>query len=68
VITAATQLREGNGQGFAAVSDSALEPGTCFEIVQRRGGWLQVRTSDGRAGWLATENADLIPSRDWRAI
>lgn len=67
VIAANAQLHEGNGEGFAVMGQAALNTGTTFEIVQQRGNWLEVRTSDGRVGWLAKKNAELISSRDWRA-
>ena len=67
VIAATAQLHEGNGEGFALVGQAALDTGTTFEIVQQRGNWLEVRTSDGSVGWLAKKNAELISSRDWRA-
>jgi len=67
IVVAGTQLHVGNGDGFALAGEASLDMGTMFEVVQQRGDWLQIRTPDGRAGWLTKKNTELISSRYWHA-
>jgi uncharacterized protein YdbL (DUF1318 family) len=54
-------LRSGAGASFAPAAAEPLLPGQEFRIERRSGGWVEVRLSDGRIGWLEASQTELIP-------
>jgi len=44
-------LRRGAGVGFKIIG--TVKPGDRVQILQRGKGWTQVRTENGRSGWIA---------------
>ena len=67
VVAEDVELRAGNGSAFASLGGTTLPEGSRFEVVQRRGDWIQVRTTDGREGWVAAAAAEIIESHVPRA-
>ncbi len=55
VVLRETQLRDGNGRAFEPKYDQALPEGAECDVLQTRGQWAVLRTSDGRTGWVARE-------------
>ncbi len=68
VVVEDVRLRQGNGSAFATLEGTDLPEGSCFEVVQRKGNWIQVRTTDGREGWMAADAAEIIQSPALRTI
>ena len=66
VVAKDVQLREGNGDGFAPLVGSILPEGSRFKVMQKRGNWIQVRTSDGLEGWLSADTTEMITLCDYR--
>ena len=66
VVAKDVQLREGNGDGFAPLAGPILPEGSRFEVMQKRGNWIQVRTSDGLEGWLSADTTEMIGLCDYR--
>jgi hypothetical protein len=52
-------LREGNGLSYPAATEDRLKAGTEAILVNRRGNWLQVRTTHGLAGWIPSASAEV---------
>ncbi len=64
VVAEEVPLREGNGEGFAVISGRTLPEGSRFEVMEKRGNWIQVRTFDGIVGWLSADTSELIESHN----
>ena len=60
VVVEDVQLREGNGAAFASLGGASLPEGSRFELVQRKGDWIEIRTNNGREGWMAADAAEMI--------
>ena len=67
VVVEDVQLREGNGSAFASIAGAVLPEGSRFELVQRKGDWIEIRTNDGREGWMSTDAAEMIFSTSQHA-
>lgn len=53
-------LRTGNGNAFHSLDDTALAEGLEVQVLEQRGDWLNVKLSDGRTGWLADSQVEVI--------
>ena len=61
VITAEqVTVRKGNGISYEPQFSTPLHPGTEFSVIEIRGNWFQIRLSDGKAGWIAAGEAEII--------
>ena len=52
IAVAQTVIRESNGEAFAAKYEQPLPEGTAFDVLRRRGNWLDIRTPDGQSSWI----------------
>ncbi|MEY4117495.1 MAG: hypothetical protein RLZZ116_823 [Planctomycetota bacterium] len=52
VVSEATALRKGNGDGFEQVVAEALPEGTECRVREVRPGWIEVELSGGTRGWV----------------
>lgn len=57
VLLEETVVRSGNGDSFSEVFSEALPAGVEFEVRDSRPNWHQVRFSDGRTGWISSDDA-----------
>ena len=62
VLIQDTIVRSGNGNSFSEVFSEALPAGVEFEISDSRPNWHQVRFSDGRTGWISTDDTARVGS------
>ncbi|RMD82532.1 MAG: hypothetical protein D6820_03550 [Lentisphaerae bacterium] len=53
-------LRQGDATSYQAVSSDPIPPGSELSLIQRRNGWVNVRTPDGTEGWLPAASVRLI--------
>ncbi len=53
-------LREGNGTAFAPRDGLPLEEGEEVRVLEHRGDWFNVKTQDGRQGWLSHSDVEAI--------
>lgn len=60
IVTTPAIVRTHNGESFPAVVDRPLAEGTRFDVIDRRGQWLQIRLSDTTTGWLPAESSQII--------
>ncbi len=60
IITPSVVARQGDGMNYAESFTEPLHAGTEFELMQRRGGWLQIRLADGSEAWILDSAAELI--------
>ncbi len=65
VVTGDAYIRNGGGDGFALKYERGLAEGTPFRLIEQRGGWLRVRLDDGRTGWIAADQAELVFANPW---
>jgi hypothetical protein len=54
-------VRKGNGLGFEPQFAQSLHSGTEFELIERRGDWMNVRFRDGKSGWIEAAATELVP-------
>lgn len=55
-------LYDGEGKDFDILAKLPGTLGTTLGVIQRRGDWVQVQTSDGQQGWTNKENlVELLP-------
>ena len=50
----------GNGKSFAALPGSGLSQGMSVKVIQKRGNWLQIRSSDGAEGWIESDDLEVV--------
>jgi hypothetical protein len=55
-------VRKGNGAGYQPKFDQPLHAGVEFEVLERRGEWLNVRLTNGEEGWIESQGAALVDS------
>ena len=61
VITADEVIaRQGDGQNYAPSFKEPLHPGTEFDLLERRTGWLHIKLADDTDSWIPDQSADLI--------
>jgi tetratricopeptide (TPR) repeat protein len=60
IISPTATLRTGDGENFASVTGSQLHAGQSVEHLKHRGHWLQVRTPNGRTGWLPDATVEIL--------
>jgi tetratricopeptide (TPR) repeat protein len=60
IITPTATLRTGDGENFASVTGSEFHAGQSVEHLKHRGHWLQVRTPNGRTGWLPDATVEIL--------
>ncbi len=53
-------VRKGNSEGFEPQFAESLHQGVEFRVVEERPGWLHIRLSNDKSGWIRTEQAELI--------
>jgi uncharacterized membrane protein (DUF485 family) len=58
-VTVADQVmvRKGNGEGFAPAFAEPLSQGVEFRVLEERPGWLHIRLSNGKTGWIKSISA-----------
>lgn len=66
VVSESAALLAGNDVAFVE-SGQPVQVGTVFEIVEQRDDWLRVRFTDGEMGWIAADDAEVLPARGWRS-
>jgi tetratricopeptide (TPR) repeat protein len=66
IIAEAAELRSGNGETFAPTTGQPLQVGSQLQVVEQRGAWYRVQSVDGQVGWIAGDEAELLPARGWR--
>lgn len=55
-------LYDGEGKSFEIVAELQGTLGATLGVLERRGEWLQVQSSDGRQGWVPSEKlVELLP-------
>lgn len=52
---------KGPGSGYQRQFEQPLQPGTEFVLRQQRQGWWETELPDGKSGWIAAAQAELIP-------
>ncbi len=62
VIAEVAEMLKGNGEGFARKFDKPITEGTEFDLIARRGDWLEISLADGKTGWIKASQAELIDS------
>jgi len=61
VITAGQVVaRQGDGPNYPESFKAPLHPGTEFELIERRPGWLHIQLTDGSEGWIPNEAAETL--------
>jgi len=66
IVVAQTVIRTGNGEAFAPKYQQPLHTGDPFDLVQRRGDWLKIRTPAGQTGWVWAHDVEQIrPRPSW---
>ncbi|TWU51308.1 BatD family protein [Rubripirellula reticaptiva] len=60
IVASEVAIHEGDGQEFAVVEQLEGAEGEVAEVVSRRGGWTQIRRSNGVEGWVANRTIELI--------
>ncbi len=53
-------MHTGNGETFAELPSEDLLQGTAVQIIQRRGNWLQIRSSQGAEGWIHSDALEVV--------
>ena len=58
-VTVADQVvvRKGNGDGFSPAFAEPLSQGVEFRVLEERPGWLHIRLSNGKTGWIKSVTA-----------
>ena len=54
-------VRKGNGTGFELQFAQSLHSGTEFELLEKRGDWLDIRLPDDKTGWIEARATELVP-------
>jgi len=52
VVQKQTVLRKGDAESYEPALTAALDEGTEFDLVERRGDWILVRLPGDQEGWL----------------
>lgn len=52
VVEKQTVVRKGDAESYEPALNAALDEGTEFEVVQRRGDWLLIRLAGSQEGWV----------------
>jgi len=52
--------RQGDGQNYAPSFKEPLHPGTEFDLLEHRTGWLHIKLADDTDSWIPDHAADLI--------
>lgn len=52
VVRAEVVARKGNADSYDPAFTAPLKEGTEFQVVERRGAWLQIQLPGGQRGWL----------------
>jgi hypothetical protein len=52
--------RKGDGKSYEPAFETPLHAGTEWELVEKRGGWLEIRLADGRQCWVEREAVELL--------
>ena len=60
IIADDVAMHTGNGKSFAALPGSGLSQGMSVKVLQKRGNWLQVRSSDGAEGWIESDDLEVV--------
>ncbi len=53
-------VRKGNGEGFEPQFKEHLYEGVEFDVLEKRTDWLHIELPDGKDGWIAARDAELI--------
>jgi hypothetical protein len=59
IVQKETIVRKGNGESYEPALTTALEEGTEFDLVERRGDWILIRLAGDQEGWLPERAAVL---------
>jgi tetratricopeptide (TPR) repeat protein len=62
VVAQTATVHESNGEAFAVKYAQPLPEGTSFDVLQRRGDWIDIYTFDGQTGWVRSQNVELVSS------
>lgn len=54
-------VRKGNGTGFEPQFAQSLGPGVEFDVLERRGDWLNIQLPNGSSGWIEADQTELVP-------
>ena len=52
VVQAEVVARKGNAESYAPAFTEPLKEGAEFQVLERRGAWLQIQLPAGLAGWV----------------
>jgi SH3-like domain-containing protein len=52
VVRAEVVARKGNADSYDPAFTEPLKEGTEFQVVERRGAWLQIQLAGGQIGWV----------------
>jgi len=53
-------VHTGPGSGYPRRFEQPLQPGTEFDLRERRGDWWRIQLPDGGSGWIAAAAAELV--------
>ena len=60
IIVAQSMIREGNGKAFTPKYEQPLREGDSCEVLERRGDWFRVRTSEDQSGWVSADDVEEV--------
>ena len=60
VTDMAADVRTGCGEEFQPATGFELTEGSTLRLLQQRGGWCQVETSDGTKGWIRNSDIEVV--------
>ena len=53
-------VRKGNGESYEPKFKQLLHEGVEFSMLEARGDWLHMELPDGKAGWIRSDQAELV--------
>jgi len=56
-------VRKGNGENYDPKFKQLLHEGVEFSLLEARGDWLYMELPDGNAGWIRSDQAELVRPR-----
>jgi len=60
IVEKSVTARKGNGESYAKSFTHPLHAGTEFVLIEKRGGWENIRLADGRTCWIPAQSAELV--------
>ena len=60
VTSADVVVRKGNGESYDPQFQQPLQEGVEFTVIESRGDWMHIELTDGKTGWVRSNQAGLL--------